>query len=117
MFWILKNRLGTCALNEETPEGAIIIDIRDLKDGWNEPKEINKRIELVLKTLSMGFSVIIRCTAGISRSNVLAMAVLCYLNGKDWEENENLVRKKVLRTQINLSFKKACKKVLEKDRK
>jgi protein-tyrosine phosphatase len=112
-FWIIKDFLGTCAEREETPAGVIIVDIKDLDDGKNPPKRIKEKIDLVIKCLNMKVPVFIKCLAGISRSNGLAVAVLCELNGKTWDENEVLVRQKVPRTQINLSFKESCLEALE----
>jgi len=114
MYWILEGKLGTCALCEETPEGAIIVDVRDLEDNWNEPEEIRKKVKIILKAINMGQPVIIRCMAGISRSNALAVTTLCRMNGKNWNENEMIVRQLVKRFQINMSLRDACKKAVRK---
>lgn len=113
-YWIVPGILGTCSIQEMTPKGAIIIDVRDLIDGWNNSLVIRERVQVIFKALSTGFPVIIRCEGGISRSNALAITTLCFMNGKSWEENEDFVRKKVTRTQINLSLKEACKEALNK---
>jgi len=52
--WILKDLLGTSAVGEETPKGAIVIDVRDLKavttlsymngKSWEENETLVRRI-------------------------------------------------------------------------
>jgi len=111
-YWIIDGVLGTCAVNEETPKGTIIVDIRDLEDDWNDPILIQRKIRIIIKTLSTGMPVIIRCQAGMSRSNAIAIATLCHLNGKNWEENEELVRKRVPRMQLNMNLRDACKRTV-----
>ena len=113
MYWVVEGILGTCAMREVTPKGAITVDVRDLEDGWNPPEKIRKKVDLILKCINMGVPVIIQCAAGMSRSNAIAVTVLTRMNGKDWNENEKCVRNKVKRTQIEMSLRDACLEALE----
>ncbi len=112
-YWIEEGILGTCSLTEITPKGVIILDVRDLKDGWNDPILIRIKVNTVFKCINTGHPVIIRCQAGIGRSNAIAISTLCKLNGKSWDENEKLVKEKVRRTQICSDLRKCCKKAVK----
>jgi len=116
-YWILENKLGTCAVGEEVPKGSIVHDVRYLVDGKNTPLNIWLTVVSVRKSLSSGNPIIIQCQAGMSRSNAIAIMILCLRNNRSWEENEEFVRKKVPRTLIDLSLKDSCKKALRYGRK
>ena len=111
-YWIIENKLGTAAIGEELPKGSNLYDVRYLKDGINNLNILKGTIYNIYKDLSRGSRIIIRCQAGISRSNAIAIAVLCLYNKNSWEENEKIVREKVRRTQIESSLKDCCKRVL-----
>jgi len=110
--WVIEDILGTCAFGDETPPGVIIVDVRDLPDGKADPMQIIRKIRTIIKCLSTGNAIVIRCQAGISRSNSIVVGVLCTMNGKSWDENEAFVKKAVPQFQVNLAFKESCLEAL-----
>lgn len=92
--WIWKN-LGTCSLLDIAPEGAIILDVRDIIDGKGNSIEILKmKISVGAGLLSMGQTVIIRCVAGMSRSNLIACAIMTYMvSTRTWNYHWERIRK------------------------
>lgn len=106
VYWITRI-LGTKAAGEDlSPEeyGCIILDVRDLNDGKNETLPLVNTIKalngLVRYAEGVGKRVVVQCQAGISRSNVL-VATLLVLDGLEWDDALELVRKKCPRVQIN----------------
>jgi protein-tyrosine phosphatase len=115
VFWIWEN-LGTCSLLESnTPEGAIIIDVRDIRDGkGNSIEDIKTKIVVIANLLSIGQKVIIRCIGGMSRSNTFACAVMTFMiQVHDWEYQMEKVKKKCPRAAPNLDLVDDIKKALE----
>jgi len=114
-YWIWDN-LGTCSITEYTIEGIIVIDVRDLKDGHENLGKIKHKLITICGLLAMGHRVVIRCMAGMSRSNALACGVMCLLGGMHWDEGEKLVKSKVPRCTINLDFADSVKNVIKQMR-
>ena len=75
--WITQ-KLGTGPFGvDDLPTGTVCIDIRGLVDrGGNNPTILAGYVRSALLELKHGYSVVICCDHGISRSNALAAAVL-----------------------------------------
>lgn len=109
------NNLATCGLMEScTPEGWLIVDVRDLRDsGENSVEAIKKKIVIIANLLSSGEKVCVRCVAGQSRSNSIACAVMTYMTqARDWNYMWEKVREKCPRAFANLEFQDIVKKAL-----
>lgn len=109
MYEIWKDHLATCNLLESmTPDGWIIVDVRDLKDGTNNDIEaIKVKIEVIANLLSIGQKVTVRCCGGISRSNTIACAVMTFMlnfEGRDFDYHWGKVKKACPRALINRGF-------------
>ena len=72
MYKIWDN-LATASMFEMTPEGWIVVDVRDISDITKNTQEVKERMMLVGGLVANGWKVVIRCIAGINRSNVLTM--------------------------------------------
>lgn len=122
MKWILHN-LGTCSIEEtqdaikQYHKGTVLIDVRDIVDGKNKnPKTIKKHLKAILGNLRLGEKVIIRCYAGISRSNAMAVGILMLCHNLSKEDAIDLVKLKVPQTQINQDLLDDILEVIEKVR-
>jgi len=118
MFEIWKDHLATCNILESmTPEGWIIVDVRDIKDGTgNDIEAIKTKIQIIANLLSVGQKVVVRCCGGISRSNTIACAVMVFMlniDGRDFAYHWAKVRKACPRALINMGFFDEVKKALE----
>lgn len=114
MFEILPN-LGTCSIFEScTPEGWVIVDIRDLKDGTgNFIEDVAKKIELISNLMCSGYKVVVRCQAGMSRSNTIACAALMWCRVFDnWHDAWTHVQKCCPRAALNMDLFDTVKKAL-----
>lgn len=110
MYWITNN-IGTSSFEEAKriqDKDIVVISAIDLHDGWENPERIYLKLKESLVYLHHRRKVVFVCVAGISRSNGLATTLLAYLNNIDWDDAENLVRKKVRRAQINRDFRDSC---------
>jgi protein-tyrosine phosphatase len=101
-------------LESYTPEGTIIVDVRDLNDSAENTIEVVKRkIILIANLLGCGERVIIRCMAGMSRSNTLACAALILFSLEHgWDHYWNEIQEKCPRARQNLEFVDVVKKAL-----
>jgi len=114
VYWIW-NELGTCnMLESNTPAGVIIIDVRDLEDGGkNSIDEVADKIQLVGNLLASGYKVVVRCQAGMSRSNTIACAAMVWINGDMyWDYAWNKVKTACPRAMLNLEFYDTVKQAL-----
>lgn len=114
MFEILPN-LGTCSIFEScTPEGWLIIDVRDLSDdGKNKIEDVANKISLVANLMYAGCKVVIRCQAGISRSNTIACAAMVYGGVfKYWDDAWKATQEACPRAWLNMDFFDAVRKAL-----
>jgi len=116
-FWIGEN-LGTCSMFELTERGVIIVDVRDLSDYETDIDKVREKMELIAGLTINGRRVMVRCVAGINRSNVLACAALCLLIPKQkdlnmtWNHHWEVVRRKVPRAQPTQELIDTVKKAL-----
>lgn len=114
MYWIWKN-LGTCSITESfTPEGTIIIDVRDLNDsGENSVEAIKIKIATIINLMTSGEKIVVRCLAGMSRSNTIACAsMMCFDRTHMWEHYWHIIEKACPRARQNLEFVDVVKKAL-----
>ena len=103
MKWILHN-LGTCSI-EETLEsikkyqtGIIVVDARDIPDdkcSGEDFERLKKHIVIVSLLRKRGYRVLVRCHAGISRSNSIAIAVIMLDHKMIFEDALDLVKTKI----------------------
>jgi predicted protein tyrosine phosphatase len=115
VYWIWNN-LGTCNMLESyTEEGVIIVDVRDLNDSAeNTVEAVKKKITLVGNLLACGERVIVRCLAGMSRSNSIACgAMMLFTREHGWNHYWHVVEKACPRARQNLEFVDTVKKALE----
>jgi protein-tyrosine phosphatase len=114
MYKIWDN-LATCNLLEScTPEGWIIVDVRDLDDGKdNEVEQVKMKIMIVSNLMASGQKVVVRCLAGMSRSNTIACAAMMMMgNGRTWDHWWKKIEKACPRARQNLAFVDIVKKAL-----
>ena len=107
--------LATCSLMEGlTPEGWIIVDVRDLKDGeGNSIEAVKTKIIIIGNLLACGQKVCIRCLAGMSRSNTLACAaMMLFTMNHHWDHEWNVVIKACPRAHQNQDFVDTVKRAL-----
>jgi len=113
--------LATSDIGELTPEGWIIVDVRDLTDFDKNVEKVKHKIMVVSHLLSMGEKVSVRCVCGINRSNTIAISVLCYRCNKnkyldtDWDRHylfmKKLIPKMMIERELELTAKKALKQL------
>lgn len=116
MYQILNN-LATCSFFEScTPAGWIIVDVRDLRDNSNNSIEfVLDKIQLIGNLLCGGYKVVVRCQAGISRSNAIACAAMTWIAVETyWDDNWKLVEKACPRARLNLEFLDVVREALIK---
>ncbi len=114
-MWI-DGRIGTMSQDEQSEDGVVVLDVRDLVDGVNNP-------DLIVPKLVLGYQVIetfkyrlaVRCVAGVSRSNAVAAGIISLLDGRDYMDCLNTVREAVPRSNPNPliidSVEKALKEI------
>jgi len=115
MYKIWEN-LATCNLLESlTPEGWIVVDVRDLKDGKDNSVEAVKiKIAMIGNLMCSGQKVVVRCLAGMSRSNTIACASMMLFDiTHTWDHFWHIVEKACPRARQNLDFVDTVKKALE----
>jgi len=108
----INEQLGTMAEGETPPEGWMVLSVRDLRDGLENPLKICKKIDYACAFLSLGAKIMIKCYAGISRSNSIAMGILVEYFNMEWLEALSLVLTNVPRAQINHEFEYSVKTAL-----
>ena len=111
------NNLATASMFEMTEEGWITVDVRDISDITTDIQEVKERMMLVGGLVANGWKVVVKCIAGINRSNVLVCGVMCMLEPKDdldetWNTHWETVRRKVPRALANPTLYDTVKKVL-----
>ena len=108
-FWITDN-LGTCALSELTEEGAVVFDVRDIADGKNNTPDhpfdkvvykLNTLVHVYYENTIDNFKLVVRCAAGVSRSNAFAAGLIAYNKNISFEDALNEVKAKVPRAYPN----------------
>jgi protein-tyrosine phosphatase len=119
MYQIWEN-LATCSLMEGlTPEGWIIVDVRDLSDVEKNIDKIRAKISIISGLMSLGCKIAVRCVGGINRSNCLAVATMCYMDPQgssiteNWNFHRNWAKSKVNRLHISPELERTCKKTLK----
>jgi len=114
MFWITKT-LGTASEREVIEEKDVdeIIYVTDLNDGWNSPELIYLKVKQILIPLFQKKKVVLRCKAGISRSNAIATLILAFLGNTSWDDAYTIVRERVPIAQVNPDLRDSCIEALE----
>lgn len=114
LLYLIWNNLATCNMLEAmTPEGWIIVDVRDLNDnGENDIEAIKRKIIVIANLMSCGQKICVRCLAGMSRSNTMACAGMMFFNYKTWDHNWKKIEKVCPRARANLEFTDLVKKAL-----
>lgn len=117
----LTEALGTCDCRDLTPEGWIVVDVRDLTDFEKDVTKVKHKIQLVNRLLNSGERVCVRCYCGINRSNTIAISVLCYRFNKnkyldtDWDRHylwaKKVIPKMMIVRELELTAKKALKQL------
>lgn len=114
----ITDYLATCDIATLTPEGWIIVDVRNLTDFEGNVEKVKERILIVTRLVAMGAKVCIRCVCGLNRSNTIAIATLCYLCNKneyldtDWDRHYNFVKEIIPAMDIVPELEKTAKKAL-----
>lgn len=116
VYWIWTNGLGTINMVENNTEvGVIIVDVRDLSDdGKNGIDAVADKISLVANLVASGYKVVVRCQAGMSRSNTIACAAMLMINTEmNWTEAWKKIEKACPRARLNMDLMDISKKALE----
>jgi len=111
MYWV-RNNLGTCAWDEKTPHGVTVVDVRDLSDHCNPVEKVAEKVYLVDFLMAHGYRVVVRCVAGMNRSNAIAITTLALREERYFDDVEYEVRKKVGRCLIHTSMRDCCRQFL-----
>jgi hypothetical protein len=89
-----------------------VVDVRDLADGYNDPKVVWSKLLsgycVLLSKKRVGY----RCAAGISRSNALAMGLISLYYNIEFDDAYNIVRALVPRANPNQDILRAVKDAL-----
>ena len=93
--------LYSCSLEDIPPAGIVVLDVRDLQDGPENPTRIWRRIDLGLEIVKRHYGVATKCAAGISRSTSIAAAILALREGSDYRGALEVVKKKCPRAYPN----------------
>lgn len=110
--------LATIGIDNEVtgfkiPEGWRLFDIRDLL--YDEPKnqlgDYNLCITHASDLIRNGEKVIIGCSAGISRSNAIAIGVLMRVTGMSYDQAYDLVHEMVTQANIEPCHLSALRKI------
>jgi hypothetical protein len=77
--WVWEN-LGIISLLESlTESGVIILDVRDLDDNGGNVSLLKQKIILGANLLCVGSKVAVRCVAGMNRSNIVVLGIMCIM--------------------------------------
>jgi hypothetical protein len=115
----LTDNLATGDIGELTPEGWIIVDVRDISDFEKNVEKVKHKIMIVSHLLSVGEKVCVRCICGINRSNTIALSVLCYRCNKnyyldtDWDRHYTWIKKMVPKMMIERELELTAKQALK----
>lgn len=115
--WILSN-LGTApATGVDSCEDYIVIDVRDLVDKpGNVLDAVSAKIEIGLKALRSGRSVVVACDYGISRSNAIAAGILASYESRSIDNAIRFVIEKTGEQEIKLELLDIVRTVLNSDK-
>lgn len=92
--------------------GFRIVDVRPMMDdGTVKDKEYNLNISRVISYLQCDEKVVVCCSAGISRSNAIALGTLVKYFKMDFYDAWELIRKKVPIVDIDPSHIAALKRI------
>jgi protein-tyrosine phosphatase len=114
MYKIWEN-LATCNLMEGmTPEGWIIVDVRDLNDSKeNTVEAVKVKLTIIGNLVASGQKVVVRCLAGMSRSNTMACGTMMLFSLEHtWEHYWHEIEKACPRARQNQDFVEIVKKAL-----
>lgn len=111
--WITE-RLGTApATGHEFPEGAIVVDVRDLVDKHgNDPAVVRRALDRAADAMRRGATVVVCCDYGISRSNAVAAGVIALANATDLDDAVMLVTRATGEGDIKLGPLEAVRRAL-----
>lgn len=77
-------------------DGFYVLDIREeMLDARNPPSTYRRLVEQACRLLHQHGKVVVCCSAGVSRSNAIAIGVLVRYCGLDFDEAYDLVKSKV----------------------
>ena len=93
--WV-DDTLGTAAFEDPATAGYAKLDLRGLLDGSaNKSAALVETIETGLSILGEAKQLVVCCEFGISRSNVIAAAILARRDGLSFDDAFSLVRQRV----------------------
>jgi len=103
-------------------EGTVTVDIRNISDIDERVDVLKDRICFIGGLMANSRSVVIRCIAGINRSNVLACGVMCLLKPLDdleetWHKHQKTVCTNVPRANFNPILVDTVKEALWKTKR
>lgn len=115
---ILDNLATISLFESNTPEGWVIVDVRDLSDVESDANKIKRKIELVTGILCNGYKACVRCVGGLNRSNAIAIGVMCYIEphgsiDESWDFHYNFLKSQVNRAHITQEIERTVKKALK----
>ena len=114
MYWITRT-LGTASENEVIRKEEVdeVIYVTDLNDGWNSPEFIYLKVKQILIPIFQKKRVVLKCKAGISRSNAIATLILAFLGNTSWDDAYTVVRELVPIAQVNPDLRDSCVEALK----
>ena len=109
----LTSSLGFQAMHDEFPEDVSVVEVLDLKDGWNDPELVYKKAKKILARIGRGKKVVLFCHAGLSRSPGMAILALAWLSRVEYEDMHFQVVKEAPQVQMAPGFEGCCKEDLK----
>lgn len=116
--WI-NNYIGTAPWKfaKETTDGEIL-DVRDLVDGVGNSNElVAEKIKSGVEIIQKRKKLIVCCEYGMSRSNAIAVGIICRIEKITFEQSLKLVISSTKEEQIKLSVLKTIKKIIDQDKR
>lgn len=111
--WVVDGALGTAPYSADLHAMATIVDVRDLADkNGNDPKALRTKIEEGVAALNNGYSVIVACDFGVSRSNAIAAGILAKWRSQSFDSALDQVVERTQEPSIKLDVINAIRSAM-----
>jgi len=111
--WI-DDTIGTAAFKDPTVAGHEAFDVRDLVDGpANDVAVLRERIESGLGLLRKSGCMVVCCDYGISRSNIIAAAIVARRDGLSFDDALGVVQQRTGELRMDYGLVQTVRAVFE----